>query len=1051
MIRRTLLPALALALLALFATDSAAQKKKKTPPTIANSNDPIHDPANAVKNLDVHPELQATLFASEPKITNPVNLDIDHRGRIWVCDVMNYRGNNGKRPEGDRILILEDTDGDGVADKVSTFYQGRDIDSAMGICVLGNKVIVSATPNVFVFHFDDNDKITKREVLFTKTGQPQHDHSAHSFVFGPDGRLYWNFGNTGKAVHDKNGKPVVDLAGNVVNDSGKPYRQGMVFRCELDGSNFETLGWNFRNNYEVAVDSFGSLWQSDNDDDGNRGVRINFVMEFGNYGYVDEMTGAGWKVKRTNMEKTIPEQHWHLNDPGVVPNLLQTYQGSPTGICVYEGSLLPKVFRNQMIHCDAGPSIVRAYPVTPEGAGYKASIVNILDGNKKNNWFRPADVCTAPDGSIFVTDWYDPGVGGHRQQDINRGRIFRVAPPGVKYNVPKVKFDTIEDNIEALKSPNLATRYLAWTNLHTAGAKAEAALVKLYESKVPHERARALWLLGRIAGKEKHYVFPATRDKDPNIRVVGIRLARQLMQQGSLKLRPSELVSTLLSEISNEVPGSLGRECAIALRSQKWSAGEGGGFPQEEAQMWAWCARQHLGNDRWYLEALGIGAAKNWDACLEKYLATGGKDFHKTLRPELRDAYAKQYRDIIWRSRATKTPTLLAEIVSSKDTPTDELPRMFRAFDFQKDSSTKTEALIKLAFGTYADPARGKLISTEAISRLKNFDVKNPQYAAALNKLLDQSMNTPMYVELVGKFNLVDRYGSLLAIAQNQPNDQIGIDAMTLLLERNAKLTLPGLTHKQINAAVATVQAIGNSGHVNGNPLLLPIVQDAKADLELRRQATRALARNTPGARALIKLAQSKQLAKELEIAAGSVLSRSTAKDVREQAVKLFPQPTTKDKKPLPAISDLVKIKGNASSGAIVFAKQGTCAKCHQINGEFKNVGPDLSEIGKKLAREALFEAILYPSAGIAHSFETWVVETKKGTTASGLLVSSTPEEVSIKDAESIVRTFKMADVESLTKSSISLMPADLHQSMTMQELSDLVEYLTTLREARKK
>src|SRR5262245_27742398 len=191
----------------------AQQKKKKFP---FNAGGPIHDPANAVKNLDVHPELEATLFAHEDVVaegekrdidngglTNPTNLDIDHRGRIWVCDVINYRGNNGKRPKGDRILIYE-PDG-----KMKVFYQGRDVDSAMGICVLGNKVIVSCSPNVHVFHFDDNDKITRREFLFTKTGTPQHDHSAHSFVFGPDGRLYWNFGNTGGGVRDKDGKQVI--------------------------------------------------------------------------------------------------------------------------------------------------------------------------------------------------------------------------------------------------------------------------------------------------------------------------------------------------------------------------------------------------------------------------------------------------------------------------------------------------------------------------------------------------------------------------------------------------------------------------------------------------------------------------------------------------------------------------------------------------------------------------------------------------------------------------------------------------------------------------
>lgn len=1007
--------AIVLGLLAATTLTSDAQKKKPQPPA------DVHDPANAVKNLDVHPELQATLFVSEPKITNPTNLDIDHRGRVWICDIVNYRGNNGKRPAGDRILILEDTDGDGVADKVTTFYQGRDIDSAMGICVLGDKIIVSAPSNIIVFTKDENDKVIKKEFLFTKTGNAQHDHSSHSFVFGPDGRLYWNFGNTGGAVHDKNGKPVVDLAGNVVNDKAKPYRQGMVFRCEMDGSNFEVLGHNFRNNYEVAVDSFGTLWQSDNDDDGNRGVRINYVMEYGNFGYVDEVTGEGWQKKRTNWESEIPLRHWHLNDPGVVPNLLQTYQGSPTGICVYEGSLLPKIFQNQMIHCDAGPSIVRAYPVTVDGAGYKASIVNILDGNKKNPWFRPADVCTAPDGSVFVTDWYDPGVGGHQQKDLDRGRVFRVAPPGGKYTVPKVKFETIEDNIDAMKSPNLATRYLAWTNLRTSGAKAEAALVKLYESNVPQERARALWLLGRLEGSGKQHVNKAFTDNDPNIRIVAIRVARQMKYDLTEVVRP----------LVKDPDAGVRRECAIALRHQKGELA---------AQLWAKLAEQHS-NDRWYLEALGIAADQNWNQCLDTFFQKG----------PTRSLLSRSTRDLVWRSRGDETPKLLATAISFPQVPTEELPRLFRAFDFQKDSPIKSEALVKLAFGKVDDPKRQSYITAEALARIKNLNIKsNPQHAAAVNKLLDASLNTSLYVELVSKFNIVERYPSLLAVAQNQPGEQLGIDAMKLLLERDAKLVLPGLKHNQINAVLATVQAMGNAGHVNANEYLLPIVQDDKADLELRRQATRALSKNKPGAQHLIKLAQSKQLSKELQVAAGSALNATSFKDLKTQVEQLFPTPTSKDKKPLPAISDLVKMKGNIANGKSVFAKQGTCAKCHVVNGEGKDVGPNLSEVGKKLSREALFDSILYPSASILHNYETYIVETKNGNTANGLLVSRTPEVISIKDAESIVRTFKTAEVESVTRSPISLMPADLHQAMSTQELADVVEYLLTLREAKK-
>ncbi|MBI3822345.1 MAG: c-type cytochrome [Planctomycetes bacterium] len=992
---------------ALLVTVPADAQKKKPKPV----DDAIHDPAVAVKNLDVHPELQATLFVSEPKITNPTNLDIDHRGRVWLCDVKNYRSYANSRPAGDRILILEDTKGTGVADKV-----------------MGNKVIVSCSPNVLVFTFDENDKVTKKEVLFTKTGIAQHDHSAHSFVFGPDGRLYWNFGNTGGAVHDKNGKPVIDLAGHVVKDGGNPYRGGMVFRCEMDGSNFEVLGHNFRNNYEVAVDSFGTLWQSDNDDDGNRGVRINYVMEYGNYGYLEEFTGAGWQKPRTNMEKEIPLRHWHLNDPGVVPNLLQTYQGSPTGICVYEGTLLPKVFHNQMIHCDAGPSIVRAYPVVPDGAGYKVTkTVDILDGSKKNNWFRPADVCVAPDGSIFVTDWYDPGVGGHAQRDLDRGRVFRVAPPGVKYTVPKVKFETIDDNIEALKSPNLATRYIAWRNLHNEGAKAEAALLKLYDSKVPHERARALWLLGRIEGKGQHYVELAIKDKDPNIRITALRLARQLR----LNLIP--IVNSSLVDANQGFYPAVLRECAIALRHSK---------NPDAARAWGRLARLHNGKDRWYLEALGIAADGNWDRFLESFIE---------VRPWIWDE--QRDRDMVWRSRAAKTPAYLAELISSVETSRDELPRMLRAFDFQKDSDIKTEALVKLAFGSYSDKDRAKFITSEAISRLKNFDVaKNPKHAAALDKVLDGARGTTSFVEMVGKFNVAKRYPELLAIAQKQPTEQIGVDAIRTLFDKDqGKLIRAGLESSDKSIAASTAQAIAGAGHDKANALLLPIVTNEKLDLELRRQATRALGRNQTGAKELIRLVEKRELSKELYAAADSILNLSTSKDIREQALRLFPPPTTKDKKPLPAISDLVKQKCNVANGASVFAKAGTCAKCHQVNGDGKNVGPDLSEIGKKLAREAIFESILYPSASIAHNFETYVVETKKGTTASGLLVSQTKEEVTIKDAESIVRTFKTADIESFTKSPTSLMPADLHHLITTQELVDVVEYMLTLREARKK
>src|SRR5205814_7819064 len=134
---------------------------------------------------------------------------------VWVCEVVNYRHRKGERPEGDRILILEDTDQDGVCDKTTVFYQGPEIDTALGICVLGNKVIVSVAPNIFVFTDEDGDgKADKKEILFTGIKGVQHDHAVHAFVFGPDGKLYFNMGNAGEDIRDKDGKPTVDIDGN---------------------------------------------------------------------------------------------------------------------------------------------------------------------------------------------------------------------------------------------------------------------------------------------------------------------------------------------------------------------------------------------------------------------------------------------------------------------------------------------------------------------------------------------------------------------------------------------------------------------------------------------------------------------------------------------------------------------------------------------------------------------------------------------------------------------------------------------------------------------
>lgn len=142
----------------------------------------------------------------------------------------------------------------------------------------------------------------------------------------------------------------------------------------------------------------------------------------------------------------------------------------------------------------------------------------------------------------------------------------------------------------------------------------------------------------------------------------------------------------------------------------------------------------------------------------------------------------------------------------------------------------------------------------------------------------------------------------------------------------------------------------------------------------------------------------------------------------------------------------LLKSKGNVDKGKVIFNTVGKCNTCHVVANEGKEVGPNLTEIGSKLSREAMFESILYPSAGISHNYETWTAVTDSGNVVSGIKVSDTDEAIVLKGTDAIARTIKKSEIEELKKQSVSLMPADLQKTMTVEELLDVIEYAQTLK-----
>ena len=945
--------------------------------------------------------LELTLFASEPMMTNPTNMDIDDRGRIWITEAYNYRTQlNPKNPTkaaGDRILILEDSDGDGKADKSTVFYQGTDISSALGIAVFGNKIFVSVSPNVFVFTDENGDDVPdSKEVLFTGVGVVQHDHGMHAFTFAPDGKLYFNYGNEGKGLHKGDGSPILDPMGRPINSDTAPYQEGMVFRCDPDGSNVEILGWNFRNNYEVAVDSYGRMWQSDNDDDGNRSTRINFVMDYGNYGFKDEITKTDWRTRRINMEDSVWQQHWHLNDPGVVPNLVQTYAGSPTGILVYEGKLLPVEYQNQVIHADAGPNVIRMYPVGISGAGFTGVAKPVLDGNKRDNWFRPSDVTVAPDGSIFISDWYDPGVGGHAVGDLDKGRVYRLAPKKSKYKVSTPDYSSVESLIELVQNPNRAIHFKAFMALKEKGAEATEALEKLYESEDSRMKARAFWLLSKLPNGNE-YIQKAAADSDENIRVAAVRASRINGMKDA----------GFLLQLAADPSAQIRREVAVAIRYENQPA------------VWQKLAESYKSGDRWYLEALGIAAEYRWDSYLPAYLEKAGANWNTS--PEA--------KDLVWRSRSAKTPELLEQMILAENSPADL--RYYRALDFQ-NADLKNQTLKTLL-------AKGQNEDQVIILRQAAFDTQKPD-ATLLNLAKAKSgdiADDQDFLDIVSKYQLKDQKNRVLSIVYQEDNSRMADAAAGIFASLyGLKEVEKAMKDADQTKSIAAIRKFGVVDNTEMAMLLRKFWNDANASLAIRTAAMEEM-KGYQSEGALWEFAKVDKIPADLLPIAQKILMSTWNSNIRQFATEKYGSSMDSNYD----IPRMLAATGAIEKGKVIAA--GYCTACHKIGSEGIDFGPGLTKIGNKLSKEALINSIINPSEGMGFGYETQVVKFKDGKEIRCIINSKTENDLIVKLVGMGEQTiYKLADIESITQSNESLMPKF---PLSEEELVDLVSYLMGL------
>ncbi|GAB4150724.1 MAG: hypothetical protein Tsb009_25680 [Planctomycetaceae bacterium] len=963
------------------------------------------------RSLD--PELKIELFAEHPTIVTPTGIDVDYKGRVFAVESNTHFPPAGyKRHPSDRVLVLQDTNGDGKSDKTTVFTDGLthtmsvkvkplwlDIAKTKTKPTISLSVYVATRRDIFLYTDTNGDLKAdgRKQIIHLETKGNYPHNGLAGIAFDAMGWMYFGFGENLGADYT-----IIGSDGTKLSGGGEG---GNIYRCKPDGSKLTRWATGFWNPHASCVDAFGRLFTVDNDPDSRPPCRLLHIIEGGDYGF----------RFRNGRKGLHPFTAWNGEIPGTLPMVAGTGE-APSGIVAYESDGLPKKYIGNLLVGSWGDHRIDRFVLKPKGASFVSRAEPIIQGGED---FRPVGLAVAPDGSLFCTDWVkrDYKLHGHgrvwrisrksraRQEAGNKPPVKRAKVIDLATITPKTP---VKELTKLLSHPRLEVRRMAACCWHIRDSKIYEKYGVSFARKHPKQSKELYWAFVRL-----------------------------MSQSESEKIHDIE--KKILSKISNE---SRKLHRRIILQRYDTTFRFTGGL-----LFWI---KYESPSERSLLDEYDF------------FVRLHGKRTPENTNPvRVRLACV-----LVARMLKLKSTRLAMRCLKDPSPDVRRIAVQWVAEENLKELKPQVEAVLNGKVMN-ANLFLATLAALEMLDgkRPQDFD-KTPAGKYVLPIVKDAKRSAVVRAQAL---RLVDPDDpvlteSLITELLSSPNAALKTEAIrTLQIAQRpfaGKLLLKIASDKTVPAKLRADAVAGLAGREFDDPATArTLVGLTKSDeAAVRVEAFRAfrplLFKTAFGRPARLKFLR--KLREEGNIKPGSDESRIAellASGYREARIRLPNElqsvVASRPKSSADWYKSMAVSSGDASAGRrVFFATNGAgCFRCHTVNGRGGKIGPDLSTIARTMNRRKLAESILEPSREIAPQFTLWSFVMADGKTHHGMILGDTRngKRQRIGTPQGTIVELPLLDIEERLPQSKSVMPDRLIDRLTVSEFRDLLRFLESL------